>query len=117
VVGGGYALAQGESVDSFGSSRQGDRADIWTWNAALSFIDLGKDGAVFTLSGGLPPVAPHVQGSTADSGTSYIIQAQYIYPFSNKINITPGFFVVLNPNNNDSNSTVWVGVIRTTFSF
>ena len=114
---GGYALAQGESVDSFGSNRQGDRADIWTWNAALSFIDLGKDGAVFTLSGGLPPVAPYVEGSTADSGTSYIIQAQYGYPFSNNINITPGFFVVLNPNNNDSNSAVWVGVIRTTFSF
>lgn len=116
-VWGGYAVAQGQSSDSFGVNREGDQADIWTWNAALSVIDLGKEGAVLTLSGGLPPVAPYVEGSVSDEGTSYIIQAQYSYPVTDNINLTPGFYVVLNPNNNDNNSTIWVGVIRGTFSF
>jgi hypothetical protein len=114
---GGYALAQGQSADRLGIDRQGDQADIWTWNAALSLIDLGLQGSVFTLSGGLPPVAPYVEGSTSDRSRSYIIQAQYSYQFTPHIQLTPGFFVVLNPNNDDRNSAIWVGVMRTTFSF
>jgi hypothetical protein len=33
------------------------------------------------------------------------------------ISITPGFWVVLNPENNNNNDNQYVGVIRTSFDF
>lgn len=90
--------------------QQGDSIDLWTWTAGLNFVDLGKEGAVLTLGGGLPP-----KGDVGDN--SYIIQTQYKYPINDNILLTPGLYVILNPNNNDANATQWMGVIRTTFKF
>ena len=90
--------------------QRGDNADLWTWNAGFNLVDLGKEGAVLTIGGGLPP-----KGDVRDS--SYIIQSQYKYPLNNNILITPGFFVILNPNNDSNNDAIWMGVVRTTFKF
>lgn len=90
--------------------QQGDSVDLWTWNAGFNFLDLGKEGAVLTIGGGLPP-----KGNVSDS--SYIIQTQYQYPINKNIQITPGFYVILNPNNNSDNNSIWMGVVRTTFKF
>jgi hypothetical protein len=99
-------------------------ADIWTWNANVSILDLGKEGAVLSLSGGLPPKGEYIiDGGDIRNGfrrvddQSYIIQAQYKFPINDNIFITPGAYVVLNPNNDNSNDPLWVGVIRTTFKF
>ncbi len=102
---GGYASASEQSP-----SISRDSVDIWTWNANVSFPDLGKEGAVLSLGGGLPP-----KGNVSDS--SYIIEAQYKYPLTKNILLTPGFYVVLNPNDNADNEAIWIGVLRTTFTF
>ncbi|NES46809.1 MAG: carbohydrate porin, partial [Moorea sp. SIO2C4] len=49
--------------------------------------------------------------------TSYLIEAQYKFPITNNIMITPGAYVIFNPNHDDDNDTIWVGAIRTTFKF
>ena len=90
--------------------QRGDSIDLWTWNAGFNFVDLGKEGAVLTVGGGLPP-----KGDVEDS--SYILQSQYKYPINKNILITPGFFVILNPNNDSNNDAVWMGVVRSTFKF
>ena len=90
--------------------QRGDSVDLWTWNAGFNLIDLGKEGAVLTIGGGLPP-----KGDVEES--SYIIQSQYKYPINKNILITPGFFVILNPNNDSNNDAIWMGVVRTTFKF
>jgi hypothetical protein len=105
-VGYGFADAQGTPVAGINN----DSVDLWTWNTAVSFADLGKEGAVLSIGGGMPP-----KGDVNDS--SYIIQTQYKYPVTDNILITPGFYVVLNPNNNDNNDAIWMGVLRTTFKF
>ncbi|AFZ38204.1 cyanobacterial porin (plasmid) [Stanieria cyanosphaera PCC 7437] len=109
---GGYINA--EAKDDF---RDGDNADLWNWVASLSLLDLGKEGAIFTVAGGMPPKATDVDGGTADLDTSYIIEAQYKFPLSENILITPGAYVILNPNHNENNDSIWVGAIRTNFSF
>ncbi|BFM40604.1 iron uptake porin [Synechocystis sp. LKSZ1] len=114
---GGYANANAQ-----GGRRNGLSADLWTWNAALSILDLGKEGAVLSFSGGLMPYAPYVGSLTGDlisndRSAPYIIETQYAYPINKNIQITPGFYVILNPEANSNNSSIWVGVLRTTFKF
>ncbi|WP_375341965.1 hypothetical protein [Okeania sp. SIO3B5] len=33
------------------------------------------------------------------------------------MSVTPGLFVITNPNHDDSNDTIWVTTLRTTFRF
>jgi len=108
----GYANATAE-----GGKRRGDNAELWTWNANVSFIDVLKEGGVLSFGGGMPPRARGVDGGPSDPGTSYIVETQYQYPLNKNITLTPGFYVVLNPNNNNDNSAIWVGTVRTTFRF
>jgi hypothetical protein len=123
---GAYALATSRGY-TFGSGgryqiQPGFGADLWTWNAALNFLDIGKQGAVFSLSGGQAPRAARVAAYTGeqiaqDQNSNWIIETQYKYPISKNITITPGFYVLLNPNSNSNNSSIWVAALRTAFSF
>ncbi|NEP54245.1 MAG: carbohydrate porin, partial [Moorea sp. SIO3C2] len=114
----GYIDAEAEDDGNGGLTEEGDSADIFTWSANLSFIDFGKEGAVLSFAGGLPPRASDVEGDNPDDDdTSYLIEAQYKFPISKNILITPGAYVIFNPNHDDDNDTIWVGAIRTTFKF
>lgn len=107
---GGYASANAQG--SNGS------ADIWTWMTNFNFLDLGREGAVLSLSGGMTPwVTGAEDGAFEDADNSYVIQAQYKYPLTDNILLTPGAYVILDPNNNSGNDTIFVGVMRTTFKF
>ena len=108
---GGYAdvegLADGDNPDG----------DIWTWGANVSFLDLGREGAVLALAGGQIPKFTTDEDIDEDEDTSYIAEALYKFPLNDNILITPGAYVVFNPNSDDNNDEIYVGVIRTTFSF
>jgi carbohydrate-selective porin OprB len=52
-----------------------------------------------------------------DRNPTYLIETQYKYPVNKNIVLTPGFYVVLNPQGNSNNSAIWVGVLRTSFLF
>ncbi|PLZ79564.1 hypothetical protein CBP16_16350, partial [Fischerella thermalis WC217] len=39
------------------------------------------------------------------------------YQLTDNISITPGFLAIFNPEHNDNNDTVYVGTLRTTFTF
>jgi hypothetical protein len=111
---GGYGIAN-EVSPNIGL----DNVDLWTWNANVSLLDLGKEGAVLSLSGGLPPKGEFTDGDPDQriDDSSYLIQAQYKFPITDNISITPGGYVLLNPDHNDDNDAIWVGVLRTTFKF
>ena len=119
---GAYAYASAEGLDKTGFNRSGYGADLWTWNTALSFLDLGKEGAVLSVAGGLIPQATNVTNRPGDPinqdiDATYLIETQYQYPINKNILLTPGFYVVLNPQGNSNNSAIWVGVLRTSFKF
>ena len=109
---GGYIDAEAES-----GPLEDNNADLWTWVANVSFLDLGKEGAALSIMGGMPPKLTNVDGGDEDEDTSFLIEAQYQYPITDNILITPGAYVILNPNHDDGNDDIWVGTIRTTFSF
>lgn len=111
----GYIDAEAEAGPSEGAD-----ADIWTGAVNLGFLDLGKKGALLGIGGGIPPKVTEIEGDALgaeDEDTSYLVEAQYRYPITDNILITPGVIVIFNPNHNNDNDTVYVGLIRTTFSF
>lgn len=113
---GGYA-----DVEGLQSNLEGE---VWTWSANVSVLDLLKEGSVLSVAGGMVPkfisddaVNENQVGLQEDRDTSYLIEALYKFPVNDNILLTPGAYVVLNPNHNEDNDAVWVGVLRTTFQF
>ncbi|CCI14037.1 conserved exported hypothetical protein [Microcystis aeruginosa PCC 9806] len=103
---GGYANASATGVNAaIGDNNTG----IWSWNLNLSVLDLFAEGAAFSLGGGQVP------RSDKESRTSYMVEAQYKFPVTKNILITPGAYAVFNANN--EGNAILVGVIRTTFRF
>lgn len=105
----GYALANAQGIDS--------QAELWNWNAHFSMFDVGKKGAVLSFAGGQLPRAGYVKGFPSEKDTSSLVEVQYKYPVNNNITITPGFYAIFNPDHNNSNAPVYIGVVRTTFIF
>ncbi len=121
---GAYALAraQGFANPANGDDRRGLGADLWTWAAILSAVDVFKEGAVFSIGGGQYVTAERVETlpgdlQSIDRDTPYIIEAQYRYPLTDGILLTPGFYTVINPEGDEENNTIWVGVLRATYKF
>ncbi len=93
-------------------------ADIWNWAVTLAFPDLGKKGNLAGIVLGQPPkVTNNSVAGREDRDTSFHVEGLYRYQLSNNISITPGIIVIFNPEHNNNNDTVYVGTVRTTFTF
>ncbi len=95
-----------------------DSATIINWAAVLGFPDLLREGDTAGLIVGMPPkVTSHDISGLEDEDTSIHVEGFYRFPFSEYVAITPGFYVVTNPDHNSDNDTIFVGTLRTTFRF
>jgi len=103
-----YSLARSEVSD--------DSADILNYAVTLAFPDLGGKGNLAGIVFGMPPKV--IESSLVeDQDTSLHIEGFYRLQVTDNIAITPGLFVITNPEHNDNNDTIFVGTIRTTFKF
>jgi Carbohydrate-selective porin, OprB family/S-layer homology domain len=98
------------------------KASIVNFGLTLSISDLIKEGSLVGFAIGLPPKVISNDFTVddddyTDPDTSIQLEAFYRYPVSDNIAITVGGLVVTNPEHNRDNDTVYVGTIRTTFSF
>ncbi|MGB3405044.1 MAG: iron uptake porin [Microcoleaceae cyanobacterium] len=95
-----------------------DNATILNWAVTLAFPDLLKEGSLGGIVVGMPPkVTSHDIDELEDNDTSLHIEGFYRFKLNEYIAITPGLFVVTNPEHNEENDTVFVGVVRTQFRF
>jgi Carbohydrate-selective porin, OprB family/S-layer homology domain len=99
------------------ASKSNNEATVWNWAVALSFPDLGKKGNLGGIIVGMPPKLSDIDLGADDSDTTLHVEALYRYKLNNNIAITPGFLVLFNPEHNSNNDTIFVGTIRTTFTF
>ena len=87
----------------------------------LGFRDLIKEGTQATLSFLIPfdvlSGRRFLVAGGGDGGTQYELEATYYYPITNNIAIVPAFYLIGNPNNFDSNPIIYLGNLRTQFSF
>ncbi|MBD2438899.1 iron uptake porin [Nostoc sp. FACHB-110] len=94
----------------------GDNANAWFGAVGLSFPDVGGKGNLPGVLFGLPPRV--TSSDVRNEGVnSYHVEAFYRWRVNDNISVTPGFWVILNPENNRNNDTQYVGVLRTTFDF
>jgi hypothetical protein len=93
-------------------------ATILNWAVTFAFPDLLKEGDTAGVVVEMPPkVIDHSINALEDESTSIHLEAFYSLPLSDYIGITPGLFVITNPDHNDNNDTIFVGVLRTSFQF
>ncbi|MEH2359431.1 iron uptake porin [Nostoc sp.] len=94
-----------------------------SWMAGVHFKDLFKSGNTAGILFGQPLYRTDAGGSaqltpTGDNrATPYHLEAYYRLQVSDNISITPGAFILFNPEGNSNNDTTTVGVLRTTFTF
>ncbi|MHC5727513.1 MAG: iron uptake porin, partial [Nostoc sp.] len=94
-----------------------------SWMAGVHFKDLFKSGNTAGILFGQPLYRTDAGGSaqltpTGDNrATPYHLEAYYRFQVSDNISITPGAFILFNPEGNSNNDTTTVGVLRTTFTF
>ena len=91
-----------------------------SWMVGFHFRDLFKQGNNAGILFGQPLDRDSVSGGArfqTNKATPYHLEAYYRFKVNDNISITPGAFVLFNPEGTKDNDTVGVGVLRTTFSF
>ncbi|MEG4346499.1 iron uptake porin [Microcoleus sp. A003_D6] len=110
-LGGWYGYTKAEQL------RGGDNeATIQNGAVFLALPDFGKPGNLLGLIAGVPPKVTE-SDLGRDRKTSYHLEGFYRFQVNDFISVTPGVYVILNPEHNNRNDDIWVGVLRTTFSF
>ncbi|MBW4473231.1 MAG: iron uptake porin [Stenomitos rutilans HA7619-LM2] len=107
-------------------------ADIWNFAVAVGFPDLGKKGNLLGIVAGAEPTLRGIDVGNANLSPAFASRSQdfayhievfYKYQLTDNISITPGLIYLPSVNQNagipgsNSNEDVFVGVLRTTFTF
>ncbi|AFY55432.1 Carbohydrate-selective porin, OprB family [Rivularia sp. PCC 7116] len=97
-------------------------ASIINWAVTFAFPDLDNKGSLAAIVIGQPPKLINNQYQPnnqeyIDKDTSLHLEAFYRFNINNNIAITPGIVVITNPEHNSDNDTIYIGTLRTTFSF
>jgi len=103
------------------SVQAGGSVNVSAFQFGLAFPDLFKQGALGVLSFVVPHSYSSGRNFLASGGgngaTQYDLEASYYYPISKNIAIVPAIYAIFNPNSFSNNPTVFVGNLRTQFSF
>lgn len=93
---------------------------IWTWGGGLAFPNLGRPGNLLGLFAGAEPYLTDLDvpgDPNFRDDTPYHIEGFYKIQVSDHISVTPGVIWLLSPNQDDNNDDIFIGTLRTTFSF
>ena len=118
AIGDGFQLG-GWFGATWARTTEEDSPDATILNGAvtLAFPDLFKEGSLGGIVVGVPPKITDIEDGEGEDDTSLHIEAFYRFQLNDNIAITPGVFVITNPDHNSDNDTVWVTVLRTQFRF
>lgn len=98
--------------------------NVSSWMTGLYFPDALAEGNSAGLLFG-QPIYRTAAGNGATltplnighRATPYQVEAYYNFKINNNISLTPGAFVIFNPEGDSDNNTTGVAVLRTTFTF
>ncbi len=122
AVGGWYGLADisGEAPNSTNLD-----ATATYWAANLAIRDFGSKGSLLGVTFGQPPkiTGSNYRGPSGtgprqkDQDTSYHLEALYRLQLNDNVSVAPAVLVIFNPEHNERNDTIYIGTLRTTFTF
>lgn len=121
----GYAISSNISISGWagwGSADSKDSdadAELFNWAVLLGFPDLFREGNFGGVSvGGFTSVTDESGDAfTETEDIPFLAQAFYRLQLSDSISVQPGVFYIANPGGDDDNDNVWIGSLRTSFSF
>ena len=89
------------------------------FQAGLAFPDLGKEGALGTISFVVPfdvlDGEEFLASGSGDGGTQFDLEATYNFPVNDNLSILPAFYYINSPNNFEDNPDIYVGNVRMQF--
>lgn len=96
--------------------------DIWTYGGGLALSDLGKEGNVLGIFGGVQPTLRGLDGNIRPAGgfnrdNAYHIEGFYKYQLTDNISVTPGVIWLTSPGQDEGQEDAIIGTLRTTFKF
>ncbi|BBA78883.1 S-layer OprB family carbohydrate-selective porin [cyanobacterium endosymbiont of Rhopalodia gibberula] len=113
------AIDLGKDLDPIGRGN----LDIWNWSMSLAFPDAFFEGDTAAIIIGMEPwvsksnlVLPNGLRNN-DRDSSFHVEAIYEYAINDNISITPGIIIITSPDYDNSNDSLVIGTIRTTFTF
>ncbi|PSB28763.1 porin [filamentous cyanobacterium Phorm 46] len=110
-IGGWYGYTKAEQL-----RRSNNEATIQNGAITLALSDFGRRGNLLGFVFGVPPKVTE-SDVTRNRNTSYHLEGFYRFQVNDFISVTPGVYVIMNPEHNNKNDDIWVGLLRTTFSF
>jgi len=111
----GLSFANAET--SGGAVTAGDSATLFNWALTLGLPNLGGRGNLGGVIVGQPPKVTANTSGPVDGASAWHLETFYRYRVNEFVSLIPGFFVVLNPDNNSANDAIWVASFRTVFQF
>ncbi len=94
-----------------------NEADIINWALTFVVLDAIQEGNKAGLVVGMPPKLTSIKDGNSDPNSAWQIEAFYSHRVNDRIFLNPGFYVIVNPENDSRNDTIFVGLLRTTFEF
>lgn len=116
---GGYTDAD---IINDGNDNNGS-ATVFNYAAALVVSDIVKEGNVAALIVGAEPYLTAIDADgdgddeTITNDVPIHVEALYKYQLNDNISITPGVIWLATPNQNSNNEDIFIGALRTTFTF
>jgi hypothetical protein len=97
-------------------------AEIWNFAGTLAFPDLLKRGSLGAIIVGTEPTLTGVRSggsgrSIIDNDYALHVEALYKLALTDNFSLTPGIIWLPTLNQNSDNDDVFIGVLRTTFTF
>ncbi|WP_375513273.1 carbohydrate porin [uncultured Nostoc sp.] len=85
----------------------------------VALRNIGRKGSFAGFTVGQPPKVTHNSFGDGfkDKGTSLHLEAFYHFQVTDNLAITPGLFMITSPEHNDSNGSIYVSTVRTTFTY
>ncbi|WP_445171703.1 iron uptake porin [Microcoleus sp.] len=110
-IGGWYGYTKAEQLRNSNND-----ATIQNGAITLALADFGRQGNLLGFVFGVPPKVTE-SDVARNRNTSYHLEGFYRFQVNDFISVTPGVYVIMNPEHNNRNDDIWVGLLRTTFSF
>lgn len=96
-------------------------AEIWSYGLGVAIPNFGREGNVLGLFAGAEPHVRSLEAPGPDPRFSrdipWHIEGFYKLQLSDNISVTPGVIWLMSPNQSEDNDDIFIGTLRTTFTF
>lgn len=127
VIGGWGGYINTRTLSTLDGQINRGSLDIYYGAITLAFPDLLKPGSLGGILVGVEPIADATPRLSTDlfraglggddDDVSFHVEAFYQFQLTDNISITPGVIWLTAPDHNSNNSDIFIGTIRTTFTF